>query len=411
MNFQTTKSEITMTVQETSIPQEINREVLVQRARDMVPYLAEQAPRAQAERKVPEETVAKMHEAGFFRVLQPKRWGGYEMDPQVFFDIQMTLAEGCMSTAWIYGVIAVHNWQIALFDLKAQEDVWKDNTSVLIASSYMPVGKVTPVEGGFKFSGRWAFSSGCDHCDWVFLGGVVPPTADNPNPDYRTFLVPRSDFEVLDTWHTFGLQGTGSNDIVVEDAFVPDHRTHSSLDGFNGTNPGIDSHNIPLYKIPFGQLFPRAVSGSTIGATQGAINAYLKVASKRVGTNDGSKTAEDPYAQMAVARAQALVDQLKMKLYSNMDQLMSDAVEGKDTEMQTRIQYRYESAAVPEACLNEVLELQKMCGGRAIFTDSPLQRFVLDILAGRAHVANNPYKFGQNYGGVQLGLESTDTFL
>lgn len=400
-----------MTAQAKNLNSDVTPEILIQRARDMIPYLAEHAAQAEAERKIPDETVKKMHEAGFFRVLQPKRWGGYEMDPQVFFEIQMAIAQGCMSTAWIYGVIAVHNWQIALFDLKAQEDVWSEDTSVLIASSYMPVGKVTPVEGGFKFSGRWAFSSGCDHCDWVFLGGVVPPTEQNPAPDYRTFLVPRSDFKVLDTWHTFGLKGTGSKDIVVEEVFVPEYRTHSSLDGFRGTNPGIDSKTVPLYQIPFGQLFPRAVSTSTIGATQGAINAYRDVASKRVGTNNGAKTAEDPHAQMAVARAQALVDQLKQRLHTIFDELMANARKGVPTDMTKRIQYRYESAAVPEACLAEVLELQKMCGGRAIFTNSPLQRFVLDILAGRGHVANNPYQFGKNYGGVQLGLESTDFFL
>lgn len=400
-----------MTAQAKDLNAEITAEMLIQRARDMIPYLAANAAKAETDRKIPDETVKKMQEAGFFRVLQPKRWGGYQMDPQVFFEIQLALAEGCMSTAWIYGVIAVHNWQIALFDIKAQEDIWKDDTSVLIASSYMPVGKVTPVEGGFRFSGRWAFSSGCDHCDWVFLGGVVPPTEQNPAPDYRTFLVPRGDFKVLDTWHTFGLKGTGSNDIVVEDVFVPEYRTHSSLDGFRGTNPGIDSKTVPLYQIPFGQLFPRAVSGSTIGATQGAINAYRDVASKRVGTNTGSKTAEDPHAQMAVARAQSLVDSLRLRLFSIFDELMENARKGVPTDMTKRIQFRYESAAVPEACLAEVLELQKMCGGRAIFTNSPLQRFVLDILAGRAHVANNPYQFGRNYGGVQLGLESTDFFL
>lgn len=399
-----------MTAQEKALNEEVTPEVLVQRARDMIPYLQEMAPKHEADRRIADETVAKMKEAGFFRILQPKRWGGYQMHPQVFFDVQMALAEGCMSTAWIYGVIAVHNWQIALFDLKAQEDVWKDDTGVLIASSYMPVGKVEPVDGGFKFSGRWAFSSGIDHCDWVFLGGLVFPEGGG-EPDYRTFLVPRSDFKVLDTWHTFGLKGTGSNDVVVEDAFVPEYRTHRALDGFHGTNPGIDSKTVPLYQIPFGQLFPRAVSTSVLGATQGAINAYRDVASKRIGSNTGSKTAEDPHAQMAVARAQSLVDQQVLKLENNFKQLMGDANNGEATELNTRIQYRYESAAVPEACLAEVLELQKMCGGRAIFTNSPLQRFVLDILASRAHVANNPYQFGKNYGGVQLGLESTDFFL
>ena len=384
---------------------------IVERARALQPVLRERARRAQQERKIPVETVREMNEAGLFRVLQPKRWGGYEMDPQVFFQVQHALAEACMSTAWIYGVIAVHNWQIALFDLQAQDDVWKDDTSVLIASSYMPVGKVTPVEGGYQFSGRWAFSSGCDHCDWVFLGGIVPPDETSKTPYFRTFLVPRTDFEVVDTWHTFGLQGTGSNDIVVKDAFVPRSRTHSNIDGFLGTNPGPDSHTIPLYKIPFGQLFPRAVSSGAIGALQGAIDSYREIAGKRIGTNSGTRTAEDPHAQMAVARAQSIHDQLNLKLHANFDRLMADARKGEATDINLRVQYRYESAAVPEDCLNAVLELQKMCGGRAIFLDSPLQRFVLDILAGRAHVANNPYTYGKNFGGIQLGLENSDIFL
>jgi 3-hydroxy-9,10-secoandrosta-1,3,5(10)-triene-9,17-dione monooxygenase len=386
-------------------------EQVIQNARALQPALRERARQAQLDRKIPESTVAEMQAAGLFRVLQPKRWGGYEMDPQVFFEVQFALAEACMSTAWIYGVIAVHNWQIALFDLRAQEEAWKDDTSVLIASSYMPVGKVERVDGGFKFSGRWSFSSGCDHCDWVFLGGVVPPDANNPTPDYRTFMVPRRDFQILDTWHTFGLQGTGSNDVVVKDAFVPEYRTLSSLASFKGENPGPDSHTIPLYKIPFGQIFPRAVSSGAIGALQGAIHAYREIASKRIGSNSGSKTAEDPHAQMAVAHAQALVDRLKLKLLANFDYLMADARAGKQTDVNVRIQHRYESAAVPEECLSAALELQKMCGGRAIFIESPLQRFVLDILAGRAHVANNPYTFGKNYGAVQLGLDNTDFFL
>ena len=387
-------------------PQEV-----VQKARALQPALRERARQAQLDRKISDATVQEMQAAGLFRVLQPKRWGGYEMDPQVFFDVQFALAEACMSTAWIYGVIAVHNWQIALFDLRAQEEAWKDDTSVLIASSYMPVGKVERVEGGFKFSGRWSFSSGCDHCQWVFLGGVVPPDADNPTPNYRTFMVPRRDFEIIDNWYTFGLQGTGSKDVVVKDAFVPEYRTLSSFASFKGENPGPDSHTIPLYQIPFGQIFPRAVSAGAIGALQGAIHAYRDIASKRIGSNSGSKTAEDPHAQMAVAHAQAVVDKLYLKLSANFERLMADARRGETTDINVRIQYRYESAAVPEECLNAALELQKMCGGRAIFIDAPLQRFVLDILAGRAHVANNPYTFGKNYGGVQLGLDSTDIFL
>jgi len=387
------------------------QEQLVERARQLAPILAERASQAQQDRNVPAESVADMKAAGLFKILQPRRWDGYEMDPQVFFDVQFELARGCMSTAWIYGVIAVHNWQIALFDLQAQDDVWHHDSSVLMASSYMPVGKVEPVDGGFNFSGRWSFSSGCGHCDWVLLGGMVPPTADNPAPDFRTFLVPKSDYKIVDTWKVFGLQGTGSNDVVIEHAFVPEHRTHSSLDGFNGTNPGPDSHEVPLFMIPFGQIFPRAVGSAAIGALQGAIDSYRAVASKRIGSNDGAKTAADPVAQMAVARAQSTVDSLRLNLRDSMGELMTSARAGEQTDINKRIQYRFEASAVSEQCLTDALELQKVCGGRAIFLDSPLQRFVLDILAGRAHVANNLYKYGNNLGAVQLGLENTDIFL
>ncbi|MGH8456162.1 MAG: acyl-CoA dehydrogenase family protein, partial [Stenotrophobium sp.] len=274
--------------------------MLVQRAREMVPVLAARAKQAEADRRVPAETVAEMQKAGFFNVLKPRQYGGYEMDPQVFYDVCMTLAEGCMSTAWIYGVIGVHNWQIALFDKRAAADVWKDDQSVLIASTYMPKGQVTPVEGGFKFSGRWGFSSGIDHCQWVFLGGLIFSKDGKTPPEYRTFLLPRSDFEVVDTWHVVGLKGTGSNDIVVKDVFVPEYRTHKASDGFMGTNPGRDTFTSDLYKLPFGQIFVRAVSSAAIGGLQGALNTFLSFAKVRVG-DMGNKTSEQAPAQLAAA--------------------------------------------------------------------------------------------------------------
>jgi 3-hydroxy-9,10-secoandrosta-1,3,5(10)-triene-9,17-dione monooxygenase len=156
-----------------------------------------------------------------------KRWGGYEMDPEAFYAVQMTLAEGCMSSAWVLGVVAVHNWQLALFDAQAQADVWSEDPTTLISSSYMPRAEVTPVEGGYRISGRWGFSSGVDHCDWAFLGGLVPDP-EGGAPDYRTFLVPRSDFEIDHNWDTLGLRGTGSHDVTVKDAFRP-RLPHPSL--------------------------------------------------------------------------------------------------------------------------------------------------------------------------------------
>ena len=241
-------------------------------AREMVPILTRRAADAERNRSIPAETIDEFKQAGLFRVIQPKRFGGYELDPGTFFDIQMTLAEGCMSSGWVYGVVAVHNWQLALFDPRAQDDVWAKDSSILIASSYMPKGQVERVEGGFRFSGRWGFSSGVDHARWLFLGGLVP--SKNGVHDYRTFLVPCSDATINDNWHTVGLKGTGSKEVVVEGAFVPEYRTHRAMDGFLGTSPGLSVNPAALYRLPFGQIFVRAVSSASIGALQGALNAF-----------------------------------------------------------------------------------------------------------------------------------------
>lgn len=388
----------------------VTPEILVQRARDMVPRLKERAAQAEAERKLPDATIAEMKAAGFFDILKPKLYGGYEMDPQVFYDVQMTIAEGCMSTAWVYGVVGVHNWQIALFDPRAAADVWGGgDTSVLIASTYMPKGQVTPVEGGFKFSGRWGFSSGIDHCDWVFLGGLIF-TQGQP-PEYRTFMLPKSDFEVIDTWHVMGLKGTGSKDIVVKDVFVPEYRTHKASDGFMGTNPGRDTFTADLYKLPFGQIFVRAVSTAAIGGLQGALDTFLEFAKVRVG-DMGNKTSEQAPAQLAAAETALAVDEMKLVLNRNFEVLMSKIRNRQPLDdIKQRLLFRHQASQVVERSARHAYQLFSACGGRGIFTDFPLYRYMLDIMAARGHYANNPEQFGRNLGGVLLGRENTDFFI
>jgi 3-hydroxy-9,10-secoandrosta-1,3,5(10)-triene-9,17-dione monooxygenase len=388
----------------------VTAEALIQRARELVPVLAERAVKAEAARSIPPETIADFQKAGFFRVLQPKQYGGYEMDPQVFYEIVMTLAEGCMSSAWCYGVIGVHNWQIALFDPKAAADIWSKDTSVLIASTYMPKGQVKPADGGFKFSGRWGFSSGIDHAQWVFLGGLIFDPAGKAPPEYRTFLLPRSDFEVVDTWHVMGLKATGSKDVVVKDAFVPEYRTHKASDGFMGTNPGRDTFTAPLYKLPFGQIFVRAVSSAAIGALQGAVNAYRDWGKAWMG-NMGVKTAEQGPAQFAVADAMVAIDEMKLVLNRNFQSLMDKVRAGQPLDTNERLHYRYQASLVVERCEQHAYKIFSACGGRGIFNDFPVVRHFLDICAARAHYANNPDIFGRNYGGVLLGRDNTDFFI
>jgi 3-hydroxy-9,10-secoandrosta-1,3,5(10)-triene-9,17-dione monooxygenase len=384
---------------------------LYKAARALVPTLRERSRTTAALGQLPPETIDAMQAAGFFRILQPARYGGLEMEPEVFFRVQMILAEGCMSTAWVLGVVAIHNWQLALFDDRAQQDVWGQDPSTLISSSYMPVGKVSRVEGGYRLSGHWGFSSGSKHCDWAFLGAMVPPAREGEAPDYRTFLVPRTDYRIVDNWDVSGLEGTGSHDIEVEDAFVPEYRTHRSLDGFQCDSPGNAVNPGYTYRLPFGQIFVRAVSSSSIGALRGITDAYVAVNRERVGLNDGNRIATDPDAQMALAHAVATVDECETVMFRNFDRMLSAANQGQALPLDERIKMRFDAALVASKCTDAINRMFIACGAQGIFRDHPLNRAWLDINAGRVHVANNPFKFGRNLGGTMMGQDNTDFFL
>nr|WP_168736082.1 acyl-CoA dehydrogenase family protein [Burkholderia sp. Tr-862] len=384
---------------------------LIARAEALAPTLAGRAEQAQAQGRIPAETIADMQAAGFFKVLQPKRYGGYELEPQAFFDIQMALARGCMSTAWVYGVVGVHNWQLALFDERAQQDVWGKDPATLIASTYMPVGRVSPVDGGFRLSGHWKFSSGSELCEWVFLGALVPPAVAGEPPEYRTFLLPKSDYQIQQDWDVLGLRATGSHDIVVDDVFVPAYRTHKAIDGMMGTSPGLAVNDAPLFKLPFAQIFVRAVCTSCIGALQGALDDFTGYAATRVSANSGAKTTDDPGAQNACANAAVAIDEMTVLLKRNFAELMASVTGGPAVSIERRVHFRYQSAQVAERCAQAANALLRYAGGNGIYHRNPLVRRFLDLHAARAHYANNVDRFGQNLGAVMLGRENTDYFI
>nr|WP_239008123.1 acyl-CoA dehydrogenase family protein [Burkholderia anthina] len=384
---------------------------LIARAEALAPTLAGRAAQAEAQGRIPAETIADMQAAGFFKVLQPKRYGGHELDPQTFFDIQMALARGCMSTAWVYGVVGVHNWQLALFDARAQQDVWGKDPATLIASTYMPVGRVTPVEGGFRLSGHWKFSSGSELCEWVFLGALVPPAVAGQPPEYRTFLLPKADYRIQQDWDVLGLRATGSHDVVVDDVFVPAYRTHKAIDGMMGTSPGLAVNDAPLFRLPFAQIFVRAVCTSCIGALQGALDDFTGYAATRVSANSGAKTTDDPGAQHACANAAVAIDEMKVLLKRNFAELMASVTGGPTVSIERRVHFRYQSAQVAERCAQAANALLRYAGGNGIYHRNPLVRRFLDLHAARAHYANNVDRFGQNLGAVMLGRENTDYFI
>jgi 3-hydroxy-9,10-secoandrosta-1,3,5(10)-triene-9,17-dione monooxygenase len=365
-------------------------EVLVAAARAMIPVLRERARACTKAGNVSAETVTEMKQAGFFRILQPRRYGGYEMHPNVFFDVQKALAEGCMSTGWIYGVLGCHPYELALFDDRAQQEVWGDDPDMLVSSTYQPVGKVEKAEGGFYLSGRWGFSSGSTHCGWVLLGAINFDTDGGP-PDMRTFLLPRSDYKVIEgTWDVFGLQGTGSFDIEVERVFVPEYRTHRASDGFACRNPGQAANTGPLYRLPWAQVFIRSVSTAAFGGTRAAIEAAMEIMKSRISSNTGKASKADPFLHAAIARAIAEMDEMERAHRATFDELMAHADRNEMVPMERRALFAYQSSNVVRRMAELVDDMVKRLGGRAIYMSSPIIQPWLDIHAARAHVANDP---------------------
>ena len=368
------------------------------------PKLRERAEQTKTNRQVPDETIQELQEMGFFLTMQPHQYGGYELDPQDFFKMSIALAEGCTSTAWVAGIIAIHSFQLALMDKQAQEDVWGPSVHTRISSSYAPMGKVKVVDGGFKFSGRWGWSSGSGHCTWVLLGGIIP------GEGYRTFLIPKEDYEIVDTWNSMGLQGTGSNDIVVTDAFVPEHRTHKQMDGFLMTNPGQAVNTADLFQIPWAQVFTRVVCTPAIGACKAALGHYMHAVQNKA-SNDPTKLVGDVSVTERIAAAIDGIDEMETIMLRNFDQMMAAIKNGEEIPLQDRIKYRYQASTVIEKSIKIVDSLFEVAGGGSVFIGSEIQQRFMDIHTARAHVANNPAGFGRNLGGTALGADNGDFFV
>lgn len=385
---------------------------LVKRARAMIPTLKARAKQCIADRNVPKETIAEMQAAGFFRILQPKRYGGYEMHPNTFFAVQKLLAEGCMSTGWMYGVLGCHPYEMALFADKAQQEVWGDTPDMLVSSTYQPVGKVEHTEGGFYLSGHWGFSTGSVHCGWVLLGALVPSQEEGGPPDMRTFLLPREDYVIdEDEWHVFGLQGTGSHGITVDRAFVPEYRTHRAVEGFLCENPGQEVNDGPLYSLPWAQVFVRSVSTAAFGGARAAINAAMAIMESRISTNTGKASKDDPILQAAISAAHAQSLEMELTLERTFEDLLEIAERGEEIPMEKRALYAYQSSTVVRRLARLVDDMVELLGGRAIYMSSDIIQPWLDLKAARAHVANDPANRTKDVVGTMLGQAPVFTFM
>lgn len=370
--------------------------VVTQQILDLI---ASKSDEQRASRRMSKDVVDALKECGFFTMLLPKQWGGLERKPQDFFAEQVRIAEADMSTAWAGGIIAVHAFQLALMSEEAQREVYENDPNTLISSSYNPVGaRAEMCEGGFMLHGRWGWSSGSDHCTWALLGGVIP------GDGYRTFLVPRSQYDIEDTWDVMGLQGTGSNDVVIsEPIFVPEHRTHKQMDGFNCVN---DQEN-DMYDLSWAQTFVRVVNSAAIGALKKAVKVFVE-SKQGNSTTDMTKFAGDVETQERLAKVLNTIGELEAVMYHNFNKM--EAANWKPT-LEERIMYRYQASIVIDKAIEAIDTLFEVAGGRSVFNGHPLQQLWHDIHIARCHVANNPTAFARNLGSVALGMENKDVFI
>jgi len=369
---------------------------------DLLPTIRERAEETERLRVVPESSVKELEEVGFFKLLQPARFGGLEADPVDFYTCVRDIASACGSTGWVSSVLGVHPWQIALFDDEAQQAVWGEDPDTRVSSSYAPIGKAAITEGGFTLSGRWSFSSGCAHATWVLLGGLVF-NDEGQVVDFRTFLVPRERYEIVDVWNVVGLAGTGSNDIVVEDVFIPEAFTLSMAETGRCKGPGQAVNTGDLYKLQFHSLFTTTITTPIIGMARGAYEEHVTMQQNRVRASYGEKASLDPFAAVRVATASSDIDAAWALLMSNIREQQAYVARGEKIPITQRLRIRRDQVLGTQRAIDAIDLLFEASGGRALANGTPLQRAWRDAHAGRVHAANDPERALQMYGASEFG--------
>lgn len=379
----------------------MDRETIVERARAMAPVLAERAQTCEEQRRIPSETVEDCVEAGFFRVLQPAKYGGYELPPPALYDVVIELAHGCPSTAWAVGLMALHNWGAALLDPRVAEDLWSEDPNTRCSTSYAPLGTVEQVDGGYRLSGRWPWSSGCDHCQWVAVGAIGATPDGQREP--LSLLVPRADYEIVDTWHAFGLKGTGSNDIVIKDVFVPGHRVHHFLDSFAMQDPGRETFTSRSYAYPFGVVFGMCLSAATQGIAEGALACVADQLASRRSAFDPTVPSEDPFIMNRLAETSAAIRNNRRVFDGAFEQMDALLDRGEALPIQLRAEIHYEIQRVAHANAAAVGKLFQAAGSGCVLLENPMQRYFRDVHTATRHAFLNIDRGGPSYGGVLLG--------
>jgi len=380
---------------------------LVARAKALAPKLRERAVRAERERNLPPESVREYIDAGLVRTLLPKRWGGYEHDHEVQFDIAIELGRStCASSAWVLNYFTDHACILAHFPEPAQQEVWSQGPDQCIATTAAPTGKAEVAPGGYRLNGRWSWSSGIKYAQWVMIGGLVFRAGEH-HPDMRLMLVPTSEVTILDTWYCAGLRGTGSNTVQADNLFVPEHRTVSFSTLRDAHSPGSQVNTNPIYRTPFIAVHTYALLGPALGAARGAYQHFVEWTKQRYLTYTPLAIAQHVPVQIRLAEIGAQIDAVETIARKCLATARADYT---GMTLETRVLLRRDFCYAMKLLVEATESLVRISGSSGLLDDNPVQRAWRDVHAIGSHVVMNWDVPAENYGRMQFGLGLNEAY-
>jgi 3-hydroxy-9,10-secoandrosta-1,3,5(10)-triene-9,17-dione monooxygenase len=378
---------------------------LVARATSLVPTLRAREAEAEQLRRLPDANVAELRAAGLFKVLQPRRCGGFEMSLHTHIDTVAEIARGCGSTAWCMGVIHAHSWLVSSFPQEAQAESYGANPDAIVCAVIAPRGKARAVAGGYRLDGFWPFASGCQHADWLLLGTEI---ADEGGTvvDAAELLVPARDIVIRDDWNVVGLRGTGSCSIVANDVFVPKHR-YLSLPGIiAGEAPGAAAHDTSLYKGAAVPVLVLAITPAALGMAEAALAAFKeRLPGREIAYTEHEIQIDSPTTHRQVADAATRIHVARLLLHRCADDIEAAAARGEMMEFTARARVRMDCAHAVRQCMEAAEILYLACGGSGIAETNPVQRTWRDLHAVNMHGALTLETNQVMYGRILLGLK------
>ncbi|MEO7404851.1 MAG: acyl-CoA dehydrogenase family protein [Burkholderiales bacterium] len=379
------------------------------RIQALVPTLRERAAQTERDRRVSTDVTQMLRDTELFRLMQPARFGGFEYGFSELMTLSMEIGSGCTSTAWSAGLGVVHQWLAGLFPLEAQQEIWA-NPHHLLAGSYAPVGKVTPVPGGYRLAGKWSWLSNCDNSDWYLLGVTFPPAEDGARPMPGFVLVPRRECVIEDDWFMAGLAGTGSKSVVIpQEVFVPNYRKITFAEASGNNPPGAAVNTAPIYRVPFLAAVPVTLASPALGALQGAIDQYIENVGGRTTrgavTGGGNPMRDLAHVQTRIGDASAALDAARLLLARDLADVEETVAAGDSVSVAKRIRNRRDHAYALKLAKGGIDSLFEAVGGAGLHLDHGIQRAWRDIHAIGHHITFSWDWVSSMYGQYQLGLE------